>query len=226
MCLMLFGMVAGMQAQTADNTFRFVDAKGNPVADGSTINIYELTEGYFGSSSFISTGLSVENTTGAEAYVSADVTVHKLANGSFQVCFPAECVSGITSSFTTGSGAIAANDKLPLNSEWVPAGEGQYGTSTISFKLKVMTRSGKFPSYKYTYKADGPEVTVNCIYSDPTGIGNVTGDSRTVVNVYDITGKPVMLNAGIDALQSLDRGIYVYETVKDGRRTGIRKVVK
>lgn len=219
--------VTAAQAQTADNTFCFVDANGNTIADGSTVNVSELTEDPFGTDpSYISTGLSVKNTTGAEAYISAEVAVKSLANGSFQVCFPQECKSGITGSFTTGNGSVAAGGILPLNSEWIPAGTGMYGTSTISFKLRVMTRSGKFPNYKYTFKAYGPEVTVNCIYADPAGIEAVAGSENTTVNVYDITGKTVMTGADKAALSSLGKGMYIYETVKDGKPSARKKIMR
>ena len=101
-----------------------------------------------------------------------------------------------------------------------------YGTSTISFKLRVMTRSGKFPNYKYTFKAYGPEVTVNCIYADPAGIDAVAGSEKTTVNVYDITGKTVMTGADKAALSSLGKGIYIYETVKDGKPSARKKIMR
>lgn len=224
--LLLSLTAAAVSAQTADNTFRFADANGNPVADGSTVNVTEMTDDPFGGSSFISTGLSVENTTGAEAYLSAEVSVKQLPNGSFQVCFPQECISNVNSSFTTGNGDVAAGGLLPLNSEWIPAGPGAYGTGTISFKLRVMTRSGKFPNYRYSFKAYGPEVTVNCIYADPTGINGTTCSDADAVNIYDITGKPVMLGVSGKAMPALGKGIYIYETLKDGKPYAKRKIVK
>lgn len=224
--VLLSVMAAGMQAQEIDNTFRFVDANGNPVANGSTINVSEITEDPFGEGFFISTGLSVENTTNAEAYLAAEVSVKSLPNGSFQVCFPQECISGVTGSFTTGNGNIAANAKKDLATEWIPAGEGQYGTATTAVKLKVMTRSGKFPNFKYAFKAYGPEVTVNCIYGDKTAISGVTADGTASFNVYDITGKTVVKGADNTVVQGLASGTYLLEAVKDGKRVGMKKVVK
>lgn len=217
---------AGVQAQEIDNTFRFVDANGNPVANGSTINVSEIEEDPFGDGFYIPTGLLVENTTGAEAYISADVSVNSLPNGSFQVCFPMDCIAGVTSSFTTGNGDMAAGEKKKLATEWIPAGKGQYGTATLSVKLRVMTRSGKFPNFKYAFKADGPEVTVNFVYADPTAISGVTTDPAASFNVYDITGKTVAKDVDRNSVQSLNSGMYLLETVKDGKRVDMRKVVR
>ncbi|MBO5181731.1 MAG: T9SS type A sorting domain-containing protein [Paraprevotella sp.] len=222
---LLFCAVAPSWAQV-DNTFCFVDANGNTLADGSTVNATEIEVDPFEGFAMIPTGLSVKNTTGEEAYISADVIVNSLANGSFQVCFPMECRSGITSSFTTDCGSMSAGETKSLQTEWIPANADSYGKSTITFKLKVMTRSGKFPNYKYTFKADGPEVTVNCIYADPTGINEVSDATHAIVNVYDITGKTILKGADKASLATLGKGIYIYETVKGGKATNRKKIIR
>ena len=51
----LFALQANAQSSEIDNTFRFQDANGNEVKDGTTLTLSTLTEGK------ISTGLYIKN---------------------------------------------------------------------------------------------------------------------------------------------------------------------
>lgn len=220
--LMVMG-TAGAFAQV-DNTFQFVDKGGNVVADGSTCTFNAEKNQWTGAPE-AKIGLSVKNTTDAEAYISMNVVTEKLPNGNIQVCFPDECVSEVPADFITGNGIIAANGLKPLNSEWLPE-EGKYGTAEVTLQLRVMTQTGTFPNYKYAFKANGPKIKVNLVYSDPTGIATLAADKDAVVNVYDLAGKAVLTNRPASALLSLGKGLYICETVKNGKRVAVKKIVR
>ena len=67
----------------------------------------------------------------------------------------------------------------------------------------------------------------NTVYADPTGIDEVlTDNGDTTINVYDASGKTVMTNRPASALMSLGKGLYICETMKDGKRVAVRKIVK
>ena len=115
---------------------------------------------------------------------------------------------------------MGAGELRNLLSEWMPD-EGKYGTATFTIQLRTMEGNTN------TVKAYGPKITVNCVYADPTGIdGIVTGNGDTTINVYDASGKAVIINRPASALMSLGKGLYICETMKDGKRVAVRKIVK
>lgn len=220
----LFMMVAASASAQTDGTFQFVDKDGNVVPDGSTCTFDVKMDDDWGML-MAKIDLFVKNTTAAEAYASLQIVTEKLPNGSVQVCFPDQCVSNVPADFITGNGAISAGSSYPLNSEWIPV-EGKYGTAELTIQLRVMEQTGSFPNFKYDLKATGPKIKVNCVYADPTGISGVTVDGDATVNVYDVSGKTIVSGRPASALGSLGKGLYICETVKDGKRIAIRKIVK
>lgn len=212
-----------MSAQT-DGTFQFVNADNEIVPDGSTCTFNAALDEDWGEI-MAAIDLSVKNTSDASAYVSMSVQTEALPGGHVQVCFPMECVSSIPANFTSGSAALGSGETRPLNSEWFAA-EGKYGTAVMTMQLHVMEQKGTFPNFTYTVKADGPKIKVNCIYSDPAGISGMTADRNATVNVYDLTGKTVMTNRPASAMMSLGKGLYICETMKDGKRVDVKKIVR
>ncbi len=213
-----------------DETFQFTDKNGNIVPDGSTCTfLAEYDENWENMVAPIE--LFVKNTTNKSATVSAQIITETLPSGYIQVCFPSQCIPDIPKNYTTGSGDIMAGMSSYINSEWFVendmhskewfANNGKYGTATVTIQLRTMAGNTN------TVKAYGPKITVNCVYADPTGIdGVLTDNGDTTINVYDASGKTVMTNRPASALMSLGKGLYICETMKDGKRVAVRKIVK
>lgn len=191
---MLLG--AGNVCAQVDNTFSFIDANGNVVPDGATVTFYaedkpfvpEMPE--LGSELKADFDLSVRNNTNAEAHISARIITNELSSGSVQFCFPNQCQPGtLPADYTSDSRTFVANESQALGSEWFPE-EGKYGTAQFTLQLRVMSRSGSFPNYIYDFVANGPTVTMNCIYADPTGIADMqAGKNVKEVARYDAGGR-------------------------------------
>ena len=210
-----------VNADDIDHTFEFVDADGNVVADGSTLTLTKVVDDEF-IGTYISSGLYVKNTTNATASVAADYTLSALDNGTLQICFPTLCVAKTsTGSYTTATGDLTAGEKRNLSAEWIFSASG---TCVMTIHLKVMKKSAEYP-YPSSVVAYGPKVTMNFVY-DPTGINSVSTDKTPTTNVYDATGKLVVAGADKSAEERLGKGLYIYETMQNGKRVDVKKVVK
>ncbi len=215
----LLAIVSANVSAQADGTFQFIDKDGNTVADGSTCTFNAHYDEDWGMV-MAHIDLSAKNTTSEEAFVSAQVVTEKLPNGTFQFCFPNTCPPNVPANYITDTGSMGAGEVKNLLSKWMPD-EGKYGTATFTIQLRTM--EGK----TNTVKAYGPKITVNCVYADPTGIDEVlTDNGDTTINVYDASGKTVIINRPASALMSLGKGLYICETMKDGKRVAVRKIVK
>lgn len=178
-----------------DNTLQFVDASGNVVEDGATVNgVVEYVDlGYYQ----VSTGLYVKNNASTAVGINSELQISRIDNGSFNFCFPGGCVPN-TNTPGTYKGIvteIAANGQMSVISEWTPASNESYGQCVATFKLHVMdietveTEYG--PIVSYVFRAYGPSVTVNFVYDETSaGINDVdaTADNR-IVACYTLDGR-------------------------------------
>lgn len=233
----LMGLHVGANAQV-DNTFRFVDQKtGNEIPDGGTYTaVAELIDKMPELPGLVVSleapfDIDVENTTNDVAYVSAHVVSEELAGGKLQFCFPNQCPPTVPADYISDNGTIAAGEKKGLQAEWTPV-EGQYGTARFTVQLRTMEvtewieKGGiKLPS-GYALKANGPKITINCIYADPAGVDDVKATGLTTYNVYDMTGRRVVENGTEADVQSLGKGLFVRETVIGGKRVSAEKIVR
>lgn len=236
----LMGLHVGANAQV-DNTFRFVDQKtGNEIPDGGTYTtVAELIDKIPelpGALVVIEAkfDIDVENTTNDVAYVGAHVVSEELAGGKLQFCFPTQCPPNVPLDYVVPeaeTGTMAAGEKKELQSEWT-ATKGQYGTARFTVQLRTMevtkwigTGDNKIPS-EYALKANGPKITINCIYADPAGVNDVKATGLTTYNVYDMTGRRVVENGTEADVQSLGKGLFVRETVIGGKRVSAEKIVR
>ena len=166
---------------------RFVDEAGNVYADGSVIDITEGKEDVFGDYLF-PTGLYVENISGEDIYIGADYEIVAIPNGSFQFCFPQNCVQqSKKGSYSTDQGKIATDDKKDLQAEWFPDEKG-YGTCTVIIQINIYTYNAI--TKKYNLDEHGPKVTVNMIYKDPASVKNVENEVKAVAK-YNVAGQQV-----------------------------------
>lgn len=146
-----------------NQSVQFVDEAGNKMEDGSTITITEGEDDGWGGIMFPS-GLYVQNTSNEDIYVGIDYDVKELPNGSFQLCFPQNCINKTkTGASKTEVGLLQADAKRSLMAEWIPEENG-YGTCTVDFKVNMYTYNSS--TNQYELQAEGPTVTVKMVYSD------------------------------------------------------------
>lgn len=165
-------------AQT-DNTFRFVDADGNEVPDGTVLERYEKIDGreeipgwgVYDKGTYIPTGLYVENTSSEEGFCAIDYQVTQIDGGAFLICFPMNCENKttVTDLISTGTGPIQAGNKSDLQTEWfvrIANTETEYqGICKATIQVKTMRRIktgevGGFPIYDYEFVGYGPKVEI------------------------------------------------------------------
>lgn len=180
-----------------DHSIEFADANGNIVADGSSINCTEVEETAFGDLQ-ISSGLYAKNTTEGEVRVAVQLTFASLPSGSFQHCFPGECVPTSSPktdySYTQGPGTLKAGEVQSLQSEWLVE-EGSYGDCAVTYQFLIYEIDPI--TWEYTFVAYGPSVTSNYTYTDPAGINaNVADKKISSVTYYDLSGREVSNPAG------------------------------
>lgn len=208
-------------AQTDLETFRFVDKDGNVVPDGSTITVSEaeVKDG----SLQISTGLFVENTTDEEQAVGLNFSIDRLDNGEPKCCFPLNCLPGTdkVGEYSSEPGPIAAKTKADFLTEWLPASDG---TCTMTFNLLVNKIGSETiyimgePYTQYTYdefKAYGPKITVNFVYTASTGVDGVVDNAGAkVVSRYNAAGMQVNSEVKGLNIEKLSNGKTIKRIVK------------
>lgn len=181
----LFALQANAQSSEIDNTFRFQDANGNEVKDGTTLTLSKLENGQ------ISTGLFVKNISGKQTagYLSIDIT--NMPNGSFASCAFGSCRPAWTTAgaYESARNVVEANaDAENIATEWVPVAYGDW-TGTIQLVVLGVNKN-KFglpsPGDIIGY---GPKVTLHFVYADPTGINGISStQDKKVAAIYSASG--------------------------------------
>ena len=211
---LFIGLVAALAVQAqSDFPLQFADKDGNIIADGTVLNLTTAETDAFGDVQMPS-GLYVKNTAGAEVQVGGVYTIKTLSNGSFQTCFPTNCVSNNkTGNYETQNGAVAAGELKDMKTEWLPVGEGtcvvEY--TLVTYKQNVITT-------QWQKDKTGPTVTLNFTYNT-TGI-NGAKSAKNVRNVeyYNLTGRRV---------QAPVHGTYIVKTTyADGTTTCKKRLYK
>lgn len=196
--LLLFAsaiLFCGSAMAQVDHTLQFVDASGNVVEDGATVNgVVKYFD--FGDYYQVSSGLYVKNNASTATGVNVEGFISQIDNGGFQNCFPGACDAQLTQSgrFEGEASEIPANGKVPFSNEWFPA-NNEYGKCVVEFKLHVMdietVETAYGPKVSYVFRAYGPSVTVNFVYDETSaGVNDVdaTADNR-IVACYTLDGR-------------------------------------
>ena len=174
-------------AQEAKDYLQFIDANGNVVADGVTVDVTEPKIEDYGAGFVIvemPTGISVKNTFDEALNMRVDFNITALANGDFQICFPTECRNfSKVGPGSTGTCNLGAEEVRSLMSEWMPVDETSYGTTTVELQANIVTALGTVESY-------GPKITVNMIYKDPASVKNLENEVKAVAR-YNAAGQQI-----------------------------------
>ena len=182
-----------------DNTLQFVDASGNVVEDGATVNgVVKYVDSGDPLFSYyqVSSGLYVKNNASTATGVNVEGFISQIDNGGFQNCFPGACDAQLTQSgrFEGKASEIPANGKVPFSNEWFPA-NNEYGKCVVEFKLHVMdietVETAYGPIVSYVFRAYGPSVTVNFVYDETSaGINDVDATKENkIVARYSLNGQ-------------------------------------
>lgn len=196
-----------------DNTFDFVDADGNVVADGSVWEVSERTEEALSNgtvmSAYINSGLYVRNNSTESASCSIDYQVTQLSGGNFQICFPVVCwaVSSVMSApVNTGTGTLSGSATQDIQTEWLTMSYGTdevYGTCEATLQLYTVNDDGTTTT--------NSKITVRFVNTDSTTDG-IDGVSATYTNepvaYYSLDGsqRPVA-QKGINIVKYADGSV-------------------
>ncbi len=177
-------------AQSVDNSFSFVDAQGNVVADGSTITATELEYMDDGNGGYyqIPSGIYVKNNKDEIGYCSVAFKCTSKDNGSLSLCFPGSCMNTVDYGleFENGPQPIKGSVTSSLATEWLPTG---YGTATATYTLKIYNVDPS--NYQDIYVCDGPTITVKYVFGT-SDINNTVSDKRTTsTEYYDLSGRKI-----------------------------------
>ena len=207
---LLVGMVAALAVQAqSDFPLQFADKDGNIIADGTVLKLTTVEETDFGDVQMPS-GLYVKNSTNADVQGGGIYNITSLSNGSFQTCFPTNCVSNNkTGSYETANGTIAAGELKSMQTEWLPTDKGTCVVSyqLVTYKQNVITK-------KWQEDKKGPAITLKFTYGT-SGVSSAKNDKNVrQVEYYNLTGRRVKTPA---------RGMYIVKTTYVDGTTTCRK---
>lgn len=178
------GLFAGLAVQ-AQNDFplQFVDKDGQIISDGSVVIITDYEEDELFGDILMPTNVWVKNISNETVQGGASYTIQKIDNGSFQTCFPANCMRQMfAGTYSTGTDAFMPGQLRDMQTEWFPEGEG---VCEVTYQLKTFRKVGT----SYFPDEDGPTITLNYYYGT-TGIGDLKGGKKICsVTYYDLSGQ-------------------------------------
>ena len=178
-----------------DSPFSFVDKDGKEVKSGTVMTVNTIEEDPISGEDMIPTGLYVKNNTNEKQGVGAFFNIKKMDNGSFQICFPQLCLSGINvcGMDRTKGGTMNAGQVKSLKAEWFPKADG---VCEVEFKLEYYTINKGFGGMESLERMEEedldfpmPSVTVNFVKGATAINGIKDGENVEVTGIYDATGK-------------------------------------
>lgn len=176
-----------------DKTFSFVDKDGKEIPSGTVWTANHVEKDVFGVVQ-VPDEVYVKNNTNERQGVGAFVNVKKIDSGSYQICFPLSCMSGIKGGMTRTEGNVmTANEVKPLKSEWFPESDG---VCEVDVKLEYYNiNKNKFgiESYERMEEDDMdypmPSITIHFV-KGATAINGIKDDANVeVTGIFDATGK-------------------------------------
>lgn len=189
-------LVGGAANAQTDNTLQFVDASGNVVEDGATVNgeVEYIDAGAYGGYYQVNSGLYVKNNSSEPVGASAEVDVTRMDNGSLSCCFPSQCDAIYdVGSIETTAGTMNSGELKPFQTEWIPSDATSYGQCIATFRL--ILRESSVNDWGLPVAGDviaqGPSVTVNFVFDEESaGIAGVeTVENNEPVGYYTLDGQ-------------------------------------
>ncbi len=169
------------------------------VADGSTINVSEITDDGF-QDPYIKAALGVENISDSGKRLQLKYELKAISSGRVQACVFNACTDTtevgtyyVPKLSAAGNhislGVLKAGRVQDLGAEWFPQGQG---SATMRLTLLVGTKTGsKETTGEEIYDVtEGPSVTVNFL-NGVTGIADVSASAVTATEYYDLAGRKV-----------------------------------
>lgn len=190
-------LVGGAANAQIDNTLQFVDASGNVVEDGATVNgeVEYIDMGAYGGYYQVNSGLYVKNNSSETVGVSVAGEITRLDNGRLDCCFPSDCMSlSSVGAFEAAAGVLEDSaEPYPFSTEWFPASNTSYGQCTATFRL--ILRESSVNDWGLPVAGDviaqGPSVTVNFVFDEESaGITGIeTVENNEPVGYYTLDGQ-------------------------------------
>lgn len=157
-CVGIFAALA-IQAQS-EFPLQFADKDGNIIPDGTIIKITDVQDDGFGGLQ-MPTNLYVKNIGSEKVQTAGVFVIESIDNGTFQTCFPANCIrQDAPGEYTTTQGEIAAGELKSMQTEWLPAAEGSCKVTYRLQSYSLNTNTGK-----WILDGEGPQVTLNFVNS-------------------------------------------------------------
>ena len=157
---LLVGLIAVL-AVKAQNDFplQFTDKEGQVIADGSVLTFTDCEYDAFGDPQ-MPTNLWVKNISDVPVQGGGQYTIQSISNGSFQTCFPINCVRQTApGDYTTGNDTFAPGQLRSMMTEWFPASEG---VCTVTYQLCTYRLNPN--SNRWLPDGNGPTITLNFNY--------------------------------------------------------------
>lgn len=178
-----FALLAGLAVFAQGNTVEFVDAGGNVIPAGSTVVRDNIEFSSITGIGTIHSGVYVKNMTTSSTSCAVSCSIENMPSGQFQICGFGNCVPvplndriaeyPISDVIDCDAVPLAAGETMDTQSEWMRVRTGNYGSFNVKYSIQ-----------------GGSEITVNYVYSDPTGINDVqTSTDKTVVGYYTLGGQ-------------------------------------
>ena len=203
LCMCLLASLV-IQAQN-DFPLQFVDKDGNIIPDGTELDITEFEIDEIFGDILMPTNVWVKNISDETVYGGGNYIIKTISNGSFQTCFPSNCMrQSSEGTYSTGKDAFQPAQLKDMQTEWFPESDG---ICVVTYQLQTFMKLGT----NYILNGDGPTITLNYYYGT-TGIGKINAQCSMVngQSVYDLLGRQV---------QRTSSGMYI---ITDGKH--IRKV--
>lgn len=161
-------LLAGMAFAQKDESFQFVDADGNVVANGATITVSEISE-----EGLMIVPLYVKNVKGEKVAAAIHEVIDDMPHGTWTTCALGNCMVLSETGYSAKS-IVEAGYNASIQTEWMPE-EGKYATWDAKLQIHVFDIISKLRFGQIIEEAGsevvgyGPVVTVRFEYSDPNG---------------------------------------------------------
>lgn len=207
------GLLAGLAVQAqSDFPLQFVDKDGQIVPDGTDVIItdYEVDE-LFGDI-LMPVNLSVKNVSDETVQGGATFTIQTIENGSFQTCFPTNCMRfSATGTFSTGNDAFMTGQLRNMQTEWLPTIPTDESICVVTYQLQTYSQNPF--TQKWMLDANGPTITMNFYYGT-TGIKSLSQSGSGKEAIYDLRGRQVQGRPS--------SGVYIMTDGKHIRKVAIK----